>query len=888
MKFLHGCVLLSLSLTAAHADSGFTTGGNGIRKIVPGTIKGQRVLFTSELDGSVACHLANGKELWRNPTQSPAVMFDIEAVDVDNDGRDDLITASGDGSITCWNANGSRRWTFTPEPKVRFSEVASIKKGSRVEIFAGGNNRKLYKLDGDGRLILAADIPGVVRKIERGLFHKKGEETLFLMTLTHDKTGWNTFGFVDPDSLKIEKNFNERGPANIKGKMLTDLDVSDLDGDGRDDLLLFYMDKAKCPTYVAMNGDFEELAMFDVKGNKTRTRNYAQRYAHAIGQSLVPVRDEVLVQFGRCWLVMDREGNVLKELINKNARFTVSDFALDAENKILYGAGEVSGGDDVYAYDLTKDDWWTQNDEMIGRTAEVNENLRTLYKQVLDYTMPDYQAPSDKPWLIVCPKEPSEAVQAMKGNQLVLAEMKSWTENYDRSHIVAAIGDIALKEEGRKVYELKREDFVNKAEGYEAANQPFVIWAGHGNDPFYMHIETMEAILEAAPKTCYGFVYAEMANPHDPRSHYFVDHIMPQLAKALRKNGKAKLYFRYKHTFWATDVQVEPWKRLFLSKKYRDILVPCTEDTNSYTQELNLAGRVGMLMGGYVDDFGIRLIDDNVTGWRPLAPAMQKSFSPWLRSALIRSAHGARIGLFYSFSNTEEPGVELLYALMASGVLPIAERDQIESIGSWHLVDGIHEDLLHGESHEGHNIDIYNPKDLESVFACKDPHWAGASVPEYDISKQLGVHYRWLHFVPELPNGMIPIAPAEMAEELEKNGVPFVVSNAKNGIAGGKEIPANQFGPTLKKAAELGASKLPIRISGASWGGVRLDEHHIRLILIDPHYLDPRDCETTIEFQSIKPTSVVDILSKETIGINGDKTTVSVPAGSARFLDVTY
>ena len=45
--------------------------------------------------------------------------------------------------------------------------------------------------------------------------------------------------------------------------------------------------------------------------------------------------------------------------------------------------------------------------------------------------------------------------------------------------------------------------------------EPFQMWVGHGNDPFYVRINTLEKILEVAPKTCYGFIYAEMNGTSD-------------------------------------------------------------------------------------------------------------------------------------------------------------------------------------------------------------------------------------------------------------------------------------------------------------------------------------------------------------------------------------
>lgn len=894
-KMVAGIVSVGLTLiitgscAADNIATRFATNGNGIRKLTRAQHKAKDVIYVSELDGAVACHTLDGQELWRRETDIPAVMFDLIAVDVNNDGRDDAVTASGDGSILCLDSSGKELWRFRPEHKVRFSEVAAVQTRKGPFIFAGGNNQVLYKLDRKGNVVATKDVDGAFRKIESGNFVEKDKPSLFVMTLKHDKSGFQYFGFLDPDTLDEQAAAGRSHKKQLRN-ILTGTDVSDLDGDGRDDLLLFYMGKDKTPEFYALNGELETVASFVPEGRKF-IKTFSQRYAHAVGASLLPVRDEIFMQFGRCVFILDRQGKLLETMTDKMARFTLSDFDLDIANKRLYGAGEVSGGNDVYAFDLTQDQWWMQHTKWIGRMAAVTENLGTLYKQVLEFERPAYQKKPEKEWMMVSGTAPSDKVKALNGADMAFIEMEAWKEDYDRSHLVEAMGEKALTLDSRgnpNAYNKTRAELVNRARDFEKNDQPFIIWAGHGIDLFYMHIETMEEILQAAPNSCYGFLFAEMENHHDPRSHYFVNTFIPRLVKAMRKQGKAKLFFRYKQTFWAKDVYMEPWKTLFLSKKYADVLVPATEDTNSFSQELNLIGRVGMYLGGYANDFGIRLVDDNVTGWRPVAPAMQKSYSPWLRSAAIRAGYGARFSVLYPINAVEKPGVDLLYALMCSGVLPLVENsDQIESIGSWHLIDDVNPSIANAEKH-GHDISVYEPDDTDFVISCAEPHWAGASVTDHDLSRFVGVNYRWLHFVPELPYGMIPIAPAEMADELKKNNIPFTVSDLKYGKVNGKDVKAADFGPTIKAAAEAGLGRLPVRVSGAAWSAVRLDENHIRVSLIDPHYLDARDCPAVVTFQGKQPQRVVDILGKQLLKAENKSLKLTVPAGSMRFIDLTY
>lgn len=879
---------ICLSVSSGVQASSFSTECNGIRTVKPGMINSSPVLFLSELDGGVSCYTVTGKKLWHNPTEDPAVLFEIEAIDVNGDGCDDLVSASGDGSITCWDSTGKLNWKFCGDRKIRFNEVAVLKRGQDVTIFAGGNDRMVYALDRSGKLIDSQEFPGAIRKLEVGDFMKEGEPLLLVMTLKHDKSGWASFGFYDPDHLATEAAdlSSKKCPKRMRG-IITDLRVTDLDKDGRDDLMVFTNES---PKMCVINGEFKEIAGYDTsKETDKDLKRSKQRYAHTSGISVAPVRDEILLQFGRTFYLLDSKGQLKDWSGSMDARFPMADFCYHPQAKRLFGVGSVSGDNGVYEFDLKKDDWWKDHTQWTGRMAEVNQNLETLYKQVVDFKPPSYQKPAKKPWVMGYGGEIPTEIASLNFNEVIFVQQQSWGENYDRSAILAACGEeYGAKRDKRKKYEDTQADLVGAAKALEKDGTPFTVWAGHGSDPFYVSIDTLEAVLAAAPTTCYGFIYAEMANTSDPRVHYFIEEYMPRLAAACRKQGRAKLHFRYKQTFWATTVHMHPWCDLFLSGKYGDILSPATEDTNSTTQELNLAGRVGMFVGGYVNDYGMRLIDDNPTGWRPLAPGRQKTISPFLRSGVMRAAYGARYGVLWNFKGQDGPGLELLMGLMGSGVLPQANAEDILSIGSWHLMDEIPAEIEERAQGLGHDISQYLESDSDRVISSSEVHWGGASVPEYDFSKTLGVDYRWLNFMPELPYGMIPIAPASYADQLKKQAIPYSVSDSQSGIVEGQKISAEKFGPVMMKKAKGGAATLPILVKGAAWSAIRLDKNHVRLILIDPHYLDPRNCDVTVTFQLGQPKTVRDILSKQNLKIVNEQTQLTIPAGSMRFVDVTF
>ncbi|MGJ8680545.1 hypothetical protein [Paraglaciecola sp.] len=875
-------------LTTSVLAKTFTTQGNGVRTLITANVGGQGVLYTGELDGAVAQYSTDGKLIWQTKTDNKAVLFELNAVDLNGDNNDDLLAASGDGSIYAWNAKGQKMWQFTPNHKVRFNEIAVAQVGGRTRIYAGGNDFNLYELSVTGQLLSTTTIDGTVRKIEAGHFIEKDKASLLIYTYAHDKFRWQFLGFMDPASKKIISKiaWNDRKMHSLRNSvMVTDLKIADLDQDGLDDLLFFAGGKAAekaSGTFAAYNGQFEQLASFNISGKDK------QRYAHVYGESLLPIRNQVMFQFGGITYIVDNKGKLIEKIGKKLSGLIFNGFALEPKTKQLFAAGQVGGGNTLYSFDLNKSDWYQTKHKLQGRLADVESNINNLYQQALDFELPSYQTKSDKPWFMITSATPNKQVQKLDGAQLKTAIQTNWKENWDRTTLAKNIGEIALKKDKRGKYQLTRKEIVGMAKDFEKKGQPFVVWAGHVTDPFYMSIDTLEAILAAAPNTAHGFIYAEMYDPKDPRVIHFIEEYVPRLAAAMRKQGKAKLYFRYKNVFWAATSHMQPWKDLFFSGKYSDILVPASEDTSSRTQDLNLTGRVGMFAGGYVDDFAMRLVDDNPTSWRPYTPGGQRSISPYLRQGVMMAAYGARMGIIFQNKYAEKPGLNILYALMKSGVLPVVEKQNIQSIGSWMLNQDINKGLIHSIDNH-HQLNHYKTDDEDALMSVAQMHWAGTSLPAHDYSSAaLGVDYRWLNYIPELPHGMVPIAPVDTHKQLDKNKMPYFVGDGKYGLLDGKKIPAAEFSTLMQNTLKQGANQLPILVKGAAWSVIKLDESHSRIILLDQGYTDPQDRQVTIQYQGIKPKWVKDILSKQIIAVNNSQSSLVVPAGSLRFIDVEY
>lgn len=857
---------------------------DGIRQVISGSVDGQSVIYVSEIDGTLSLNTTKGKQFWRIPSERPSVTFRITTADINGDKSDDVLAASSNGAVYCYSSKGNLLWEFRPQLKVRFSQVAVVGKGDKLKIFAAGNNFILYELNRDGEVLSETAIKGAAHTLLSGNFMDKDKECLFLFTLNHDKLNSAFVGFINPDTKKVISKSDINKMCPVSQIMVNDISVVDTNKDGVSELLIAGHSKAFLGYMFVVDSSYKTLLNIKSPAGK-------QLYAHSFARSLQPLRDEIVMQYGGVLSSYDLKGNLLQKSGKTCGSVIYNHLHCIPSEKILLGCGQVGGDNTLYLYDLTKKKWAVEH-EFQGRFAQVEKNIETLYNQAINFKVPSYQKNEKNNFTVVGMSEDDLTKEVAKlngGDITFLSSGGNFSENTSRDDLVAAIGEDALLLDRRRKYTNTREEIIEWARAKEKAGDDFQIWVGHGTDPFFIRIETIEKMIEVAPTTCKGLIYAEMDNTLDPRVKYFVDEYIPRLANVIRKyNAPTKVYFRYKQMFWAADCHEPIWKEAFFSEKYSDILVPSAEDTNNRLQDLNFAGRVGMYASGYVDNFAIRLINDNPTSWRPFSPGGQRSVSPYLRNAALLAAYGSSHGVLGRIVYLDkEMGYNPFYALIKSGLLPKVNPEDILSINSWLLIDDVNEEYLR-RSNDGHNLANYNVEDGDAVVGYSGVHWCGTDISDYDYSKVAsGCDYRWLNFIPSMPNGLVAITDIDYRSELDKRKENYLVTDIKDWIVDGKKVKAEDYGSEFKSKIEANAKSLLMTIDGASWGLFRLSDRYARLVLIDPGYIDPADCEVTINLNTL-PRSVTDILSGEKLKVKGGKINLTVPAGSMRFIDFEY
>ena len=81
---------------------------------------------------------------------------------------------------------------------------------------------------------------------------------------------------------------------------------------------------------------------------------------------------------------------------------------------------------------------------------------------------------------------------------------------------------------------------------------------------------------------------------------------------------------------------------------------------------------------------------------------------------------------------------------------------------------------------------------------------------------------------------------------------------------------------------------LPVTVSGdnVAWAVAQSSPKHLRLTIIDGGYINPNDRTATVTFNTVQPVKMIDILNNKSFDISGLSTSVAIPCGMFRFIDI--
>ncbi len=892
-------ILLSLLATGASGEEAlqsFSTGGHTVYHLRCGRIAptGDGVLFAAALDGSVLCLTKQGKLLWKNQANR-SLPLDLEVADIDGDGKDEALVAAADGNLYALDHTGKLLWRFSRVPPLL--QVCAITKTSRgTVILTGGIEKKLYALSPDGKVLGFVEYPNIVRHIRSGKFLEGGKECAAVLTVKTDKNV-STLRLIDPANLKpvwkkpvVLKTDNPTKGTKYFSSWLSNrvpifsLLAVDIDHDGTDEMLLSN-DYIKLGIFYAFNHQGKKILTSSSKG--LRKRPYRMNLLTHVKMPN-PDNERIFGLFGNQIVVYDLEGSI-KKIVDGPYSLACAEF--DPENQTLFLGSSISGGDGIYALRLDHPDSGSafENLKPVGRLAQVEKNMAMLAKQVERFKRPAYQRPPKKTSLIT--GRSADDIQELyldehNYNNAKFIQFNLFTEDFDRETLQSPWNK---KRESRRKYNYTAKRIIEFAAEREKRKEPFAMWAGHGNDPFYVQLSTIEGILKAAPTMARAFIFAEMEQTDEAMEYALQTQVIP-IAKLCQKHGTAKVILRNKNIFWNASCYLDLWKKRLLSKEYSDVFVPSMEETNGRTQAISLSGRTGLWLCGYFDHVSARAVTDNANFSRLWEWSSQQKLSHLMRSMALRSSLGADI-LLVNIYQGDPKDLTPLYRMLEKGVIAIPEREELLSVADLCLGMKTPSPAFMEQGKNGHFMNQYQPGKPAMVFDRMACYWGAAPTASSDFSNYaMGSRSRMLNFLPTNPYGLIASVPADIPLDQSPFFNSMLITDGEFFYdKKGNKISAVDYKPQAMKALRESADRLAVRVIGeVSWTVVRLDPTHIRVTLIDPGYVSPADREAKIVLQHLEAANCRDILSGESLPLVKNSTTLTVPAGILRIVDITH
>lgn len=824
-------------------------------------------------DGTIICYKNDGTRIWEKKVNNH-FPFDLAVADIDNDGMDEIFVATGGGTLDALDADGTHLWTY--QSAAQLYQVCPIKTlvGNWV-ILTGGIEEVLFSLDVSGNLIKSYPAGDVVRHIRKGDIYGNGEEYAIVGLTSSGRNGDLTLMVSNPATLV---------PLWRKEKIATFPDrdrfmsmvLFDVNHDGRKDIVV-----SASWEYNGLIHAYDYAGKRILESSSPTVPNCNYRMLLLTDVKLKDGSEEFILGLYANYLIIYNKDGIIESVLKCKYDFTNATF--DSKTNTFYLSCSVAGGDAIYALQLDQPGWKSafESIQPVGKLAKIEQNINLIKSQIQNFQKPSYQK-----------QENDVGVDGTKPSK-----------NYD--HLYFSTSPYRLQKitnpndlwckvvDSRFEYKYTQEELVQYVKDKEAKKEDFYLMAGHGT-AMYMPLETMEKAIAAGPNHLRGFICAEFQSI-DSRMELLVQYIINPLADLCKATGK-QIVFENKNIFWGGTTYVPFWNNTLLNGKYHDVFLPGLEESNSRTQEISLAGRVGVWSVGALDHWLSRNITDNLCFDRMWEWSAPQVLSHTLRHLVLTTSLGAdhlAVGVLSGPSSDElRKQVIPVYDMIEKGIIVIPKKHELLSVPDLCLgMKSPPSDLYlkDGTNSHGYNFptDDHSPK----VFDRLGTSWGGSPIADHDFSKYgYGCERRMLNFMPVTPYGLVAIVPdgvdieksSRFREKVSTDGQYFYDS-------GGQRIGAEAYKSIMLQKLEESAARLPVLVKGdVAWSVVRIDSVHVRITLVDPGYTDPDERNATVVLQHLKGLSCKDILSGETLPIQNDSISLKIPAGVFRIIDITH
>lgn len=890
------------------------------------------IIIGSDYNGVILATDYNGDILWRTKIADGTMNHDIWCADIDGDGKQEIFVANANGSLTCLDISGEKKWFFTPYDSVHRTPMYSVcvvKRDNKPFVVCGDFSTNCYYLDAsNGKLVHTlsskdyskAKVFKIDKKYNslhvanflRPIPLDSGNDLLLIHGSNNHMQSSGEFYVMEPLTNKVLSSVVK--PLKQKGTV-GDVRVVDPDGDG---------------TYEVIFGSSvlneNEFGRIEFSNNYTNAKLYSYpiqqknigRVSYRVNQPFILYGKsgyDYGVLSSNAMVFFSSEG-YSKQIKDKLlTTFAYNDMCQDDKGNIILASCQ-DGGSCIHIINTGKSSWKYDYEELMpkGNIKRIMDYTEVVRKELNNFKKPVWQR---EPVCVTGFEGTKEPIfEELDDSKSLVLLGSPW----NRGHNQEPSWRLPLYEENRY---LKTRDRRNK---YDRSAQEIFdfftpsydgvkgisTWAGHGNDPLFYSLDVLKRIASygyehGKKKTIY--IYPEMNHTDKDFGFVMKNQVYP-LVEFMGTIGSI-VAFRAKNVFWQGQVYTKDWEPI-VSGKYASTVIPILEETTDKTQDLSIAGRMGLWAAGSVDGWGVRCSRDDPSFDRSRQFSSQKLSNHVLRKTIFSLACGANY-----IHNSAESGSEklnyhasLAYELLAKEALFVPKRNEILSFSPVHIsMVNPQESYLHEA--EDHKWWVYFDKDREEnrpmVFSHMNASWLGGTLTPWDFSTYAsGVVDRRQNTIPPYPNGMVLITPVQSKVLRENNSVrgnladnlhPFYKSILKEYItdgvdylsADGKErYRADEFYKQVKKDIEEGAKKLPVLVKGEKTGWVvaQVTPTHLRLTLVDGGYLSPMDRKVKVSLNNLSVKKVIDILDGTSYDINNDSFDVTVPCGMFKFIDI--
>ncbi|MEM5510632.1 hypothetical protein WNY98_17310 [Pseudoalteromonas sp. AS71] len=899
-------------------DTGYT-----ISKVRTATSATDDFILASGYDGNLLGVSFGGQVLWNNPL-SGYMNHDIWAADITQDGVDEVLAANADGHVYCLSSKGELLWSFKPNDVPMYS-VTVVHKDGKPYVVAGSYDKSVYYLDHKGKLVKelkssnyseirawnkksADHEPGTrfapnnrhIANILRPIPQENGDDILAMHATINSMQSPGTLFLFAPLQQKPLKTVELKKSKTAMG----DMRVVDANGDGHQDLI-FGSSKMKGQNYSIYDGKTGELSTVPLG----KVDKIFDEFGYRVTQTEVISNEgklSLFVLYGNSAAIIPVGAKKPKgEIIT--SKYAFNDLWKDPKTGKIILASAQSGGSAIHVVDTTQSGW-TEKFVLLDPPGKVSEMLANTAKTKADLTQFKARKEERDPRPVYLMSDSSktspkviEYIHKNYTSPVFLDYGSLGTEKWDRSVIENEF--YRNKRDKRQKYNLSQEQILKKAEKLYKGNKGAAFWGGHGNDPYYRSLDTHIKTLKVADGRKTVMIFPEVAH-YERNLVATIDAFIYPLAEVAQKSN-ANVFLRNKHTFWQSHIYKEGWSRL-LSGEFADVFVPAMEETTDKSMDLSIAARSGLWASGVVNQWGTRFSRDNTSFDRLRQHSHQMVPNHALRQFVYHISNGST---YVNNFIVDQDYIKLMWDLVGQGVLYVPQPNEILSYSPVHL------SMVNPDDHyvdEGNNVKWLNMFDSKveaenpMVFSRLNGSWPGSPVTEWDFSRYAaGVNDRHLNFLPEYPNGLVLITPPQegpladktaprgalkdrlhpiykdILEEFYTNGRDYLSADGKT------KYRADEYYQLVKKSIEEKSKLLPVTVSGdVAWVVAQTSPKNLRLTLIDGGYINPKSGTASVTFNTINPVSVRDILDGSEYKVKSGKTTIQVPTGLFRFIDI--